>query len=44
MVSNAAEDARTSHPCESGASFLKATQGAGVAKFSRLARKISGGV
>jgi hypothetical protein len=23
LVSNAPEDARTSHPCESGASFLK---------------------
>jgi hypothetical protein len=44
MVSNAAEDARTSHPCESGASFLKATQGAGVAKILKTREEISGGV
>ncbi len=31
-VSNVAEDARTSHPCESGAGLLKATQEAGAAK------------
>ena len=32
LVSNVAEDARTSHPCESGAGLLKATQEAGAAK------------